>query len=88
MYYVNDGVYGSFSCQFFDHHYPKAIPLTMNQGNLYKSSIWGPTCDSLDCITHEAMLPEVSFTFFMQDWKFLGFRFVRLWAFLNCVSLI
>jgi len=60
MYYVNDGVYGSFSCQFFDHHYPKAIPLTMNQGNLYKSSIWGPTCDSLDCITHEAMLPEMN----------------------------
>lgn len=25
MYYVNDGVYGSFNCIFFDHAHPKPI---------------------------------------------------------------
>ena len=26
---------------------------------LYPSSVWGPTCDSMDCICKQIMLPEV-----------------------------
>ena len=26
----------------------------------YKCSVWGPTCDGLDCIKSECMLPELS----------------------------
>lgn len=26
---------------------------------LFDSSVWGPTCDSIDCITHDVMLPEM-----------------------------
>ena len=37
-----------------------------NVGPLYQSSIWGPTCDSLDCITKDARLPELS----IGDWLY------------------
>jgi ornithine decarboxylase len=68
MYYVNDGVYGSFNCILFDHQHPQAQALvTENKPKkLYRSSIWGPTCDSMDCITMEAQLPEME----MGDWLF------------------
>lgn len=42
------GVYGSFNCNLYDHKI--AIPITLKSANeeLFKSSIWGPTCDALD----------------------------------------
>lgn len=51
MYYINDGVYGSFNCNLYDHKI--VYPLTLKSGNeeLFKSSIWGPTCDALDQVT-------------------------------------
>ncbi len=30
----------------------------------YSTSIWGPTCDGLDCIREQCMLPELS----IGDW--------------------
>ncbi|VDM78354.1 unnamed protein product [Strongylus vulgaris] len=27
MYYINDGVYGSFNCILFDHVHPEGMPL-------------------------------------------------------------
>lgn len=67
MYYINDGVYGSFNCLVFDH--ATVVPKTLNEtdGNaLYPSSIWGPTCDSLDCITKSVALPKVE----IGDWLY------------------
>lgn len=48
MYYINDGVYGSFNCSLYDHKV--VYPLTLKSPNmeLFKSSVWGPTCDALD----------------------------------------
>jgi ornithine decarboxylase len=61
VYYLNDGVYGSFNCIYFDHKIPSIIPLNeRNDKNLYKSRIFGPTCDSIDLITDGTMLPELS----------------------------
>lgn len=67
MYYINDGVYGSFNCLVFDH--ATVVPETLEDSNgdvLYPSSIWGPTCDSMDCITKNATLPKVE----VGDWLF------------------
>ncbi|XP_061175347.1 ornithine decarboxylase-like [Saccostrea echinata] len=60
MYYVNDGVYGSFNCLLFDH---AKVEVNTLQGSeleqCYTSSVWGPTCDGLDCILEECSLPEL-----------------------------
>lgn len=64
MLYVNDGVYGNLNCILFDHQHPTAHVLTQNGEFLYnvelpslhKFSIWGPTCDGLDCISSCATL--------------------------------
>jgi ornithine decarboxylase len=60
LYYVNDGVYQSFNCIFFDHVVP--TPLVFSPGNRterYKCTIFGPTCDSMDCIGKDILLPEL-----------------------------
>jgi len=63
MYYLNDGVYGSFNCIIFDHWdvHPKALlsssELLFRQ--YYPSVVWGPTCDSMDCIKRDVILPEM-----------------------------
>ncbi|KAJ1678623.1 Ornithine decarboxylase [Spiromyces aspiralis] len=94
MYYVNDGVYGSFNCTLFDHQvvYPELITrkgefvMDLQQGSsdndssssssssdgdmhnnkvsLHECSIWGPTCDSMDCIVSKTVLPELN----VGDW--------------------
>ena len=60
MYYVNDGVYGSFNCLLFDHAELTAYPLypAKDDEPLFECSIWGPTCDGLDCINQKTHLPE------------------------------
>jgi ornithine decarboxylase len=65
LYYVNDGVYQSFNCIFFDHQHP--IPHLVPDPDhanqlapdtpLYTTTVFGPTCDSLDCISKEVPLP-------------------------------
>jgi len=56
-YYINDGVYHTFSGQIFDHcNYPiKAF----KEGEKQISAVFGPTCDALDTITLSAELPEL-----------------------------
>ncbi|KAL4824557.1 hypothetical protein H8958_000474 [Nasalis larvatus] len=66
MYYVNDGVYGSFNCILYDHAHVK--PLLQERPKpdekYYSSSIWGPTCDGLDRIVERCDLPEMH----VGDW--------------------
>ncbi|XP_063810195.1 antizyme inhibitor 2 [Pseudophryne corroboree] len=69
MYYVNDGVYGSFNCIFFDHaHHAHPQPILLKKPSpdqpLYSSSLWGPTCDGLDLINEHVQLPELN----VGDW--------------------
>ena len=59
-YYLNDGMYGSFNCIHFDHAKPKICPFNERNEKLYKSKIFGPTCDSMDKIADEIMLPELT----------------------------
>ena len=84
MYFVNDGLYGSFNCVLYDHAQPlqRVLPhqaeagaeagaeaagqAAAGAGAEALCSIWGPTCDGLDCIAKEARLPELQ----MGDWLY------------------
>lgn len=58
-YYLDDGLYGSFSGQVYDHaHYPVA-PLVDRPGPRAQSVLAGPTCDSIDVIAEDLMLPPL-----------------------------
>jgi ornithine decarboxylase len=57
-YYLDDGLYGSFSGQLFDHaRYP--LESLKTGGELKPSVLAGPTCDSIDVITENIMLPKL-----------------------------
>jgi len=60
IYYLNDGIYGSFNCIYFDHSTPTILPFNERDGKLHKSRIFGPTCDSIDLISENIMLPELA----------------------------
>lgn len=65
MYYINDGVYGSFNCLLYDH--AEVVPSFLEDYEdevKYTSSIWGPTCDGLDCIIQQHPMPELD----VGDW--------------------
>ena len=64
MYYINDGVYGSFNCLLYDHQHVTPLPLHCNQGKMIPSSIWGPTCDGLDQVVENVMLQDME----LGDW--------------------
>lgn len=82
--YINDGVYGAFNCIMFDHQKVMPYPLTIGRSPVSQglfaesssendtpqklSSVWGPTCDSIDCVTPLCMLPG---SLDVGDW--LGF---------------
>lgn len=56
-YYLDDGLYGSYSGQLFDHaKYPVAA---LREGELFESVLAGPTCDSIDVIDDNIALPEL-----------------------------
>lgn len=57
-YYLDDGLYGSYSGQLFDHaKYPVAA--LRGGGELFDSVLAGPTCDSIDVIDDDILLPEL-----------------------------
>jgi len=61
MYYLNDGVYGSFNCTVFDHHQPEPVAIgKADTEKSYTSVLWGPTCDSMDKIHPGVQLPEMA----------------------------
>eukprot|EP01147_Barroeca_monosierra_P000508 gene508-3834_t len=103
MYYINDGVYGSFNCILFDHAEVHAKVLYTSTGvpstcikheenrpaedvdvvdtsgqQMYPASLWGPTCDSMDCVQKQVMLPELS----VGDWLV----FDNMGAYTSCAA--
>jgi ornithine decarboxylase len=60
VYYLNDGIYGSFGCIYFDHNTPTVLPFNERNDKVHKSRLFGPTCDSIDLISNEIMLPELA----------------------------
>ncbi|KAJ3373371.1 hypothetical protein GGF31_000804 [Allomyces arbusculus] len=76
MYYINEGLYSSFNCLYFDHAHvsPKVLVKDgvyvhgqeVGNGETHACSIWGPTCDSMDVITRDGQLPELD----VGDWLY------------------
>jgi ornithine decarboxylase len=57
-YYLDDGLYGSYSGQLYDHaHYP--VEALVEESKRLPSVLAGPTCDSIDVIAENLMLPEL-----------------------------
>lgn len=69
MYYVDEGTYGSFNKQNMAgiEPIPKILSTKarIDDTVLFQSSIWGPTCDSIDCL-HQSMLPKLN----IGDWLY------------------
>jgi ornithine decarboxylase len=57
-YYLDDGLYGSYSGQLFDHARYPVEPLRDDPERL-PSVLAGPTCDSIDVIAENLMLPQL-----------------------------
>jgi ornithine decarboxylase len=91
MAYINDGVYGNFSCMMFDHYTP--VPRVLRAGGkvYYNTplsggtitgdgvqySIWGPTCDGIDRITEQIRFDQV---LDVGDWLY----FENMGAYTKC----
>ncbi len=58
-YYLDDGVYGSYSGQLFDHaSYPLTLFSDMDKNET--AVLAGPTCDSIDVIAENISIPPLS----------------------------
>jgi ornithine decarboxylase len=66
-YNMNDGIYGSFNCIYFDHQKPEVLPYNERNGESYSSVVYGPTCDSMDKICMDIKLPELA----IGEWCFV-----------------
>ncbi|RUS24726.1 pyridoxal-dependent decarboxylase [Jimgerdemannia flammicorona] len=87
MYYINDGMYGSFNCVMFDHQlvHPQVLLKSgvFSYGERFDEpefgcSVWGPTCDSIDCIVRNANLPQLD----VGDWVY----FENMGAYTVCAA--
>ena len=57
-YYLDEGVYGAFSGQIYEHiQYPLAV---LKDGPAQPSVLAGPTCDSIDVVAEDIELPELT----------------------------
>ncbi|MDE2251581.1 MAG: type III PLP-dependent enzyme [Gammaproteobacteria bacterium] len=57
-YYLDDGIYGSYSGQLYDHaRYPVGV---LREGVLLPSVLAGPTCDGIDVIAEALQLPKLN----------------------------
>ncbi|HEX3914988.1 MAG TPA: type III PLP-dependent enzyme [Steroidobacteraceae bacterium] len=57
-YYLDDGLYGSYSGQMYDHSiFP--VEALLPGAETYPSALAGPTCDSIDVIREKLRLPKL-----------------------------
>jgi ornithine decarboxylase len=68
MYFINDGLYGSLNNVIYDHAspLPKMLRAPRDKDAVFECSLWGPTCDSMDCITRKCVMPELE----IGDWLY------------------
>ncbi|WP_346355172.1 type III PLP-dependent enzyme [Azotosporobacter soli] len=58
-YFLDDGLYGSFSGVIFDH-WDFELVTFKDDAELYPATIAGPSCDSLDVLFKDRMLPKLA----------------------------
>lgn len=75
-YWISDGLYGSLNCVIYDHAVPRAwllpsptLPPMENGSTLIRSTVFGPTCDSLDVVFRDVLLPHLR----VGDWLLFPF---------------
>lgn len=59
-YYINDSVYQSFGCNVFGGETPMFTPLVDDTNEIYKSTVFGQTCDGIDVIFNKVYLPKLN----------------------------
>ena len=59
-YYLDDGLYGSFSGQLYDHSRYPVEPVAPHAGPRMPCVLSGPTCDSIDVIAEDIPMPELA----------------------------
>jgi ornithine decarboxylase len=62
IYYVNDGVYGSLNNIIYDHFVitdQNLFPFNERNEKRYKSTMFGCSCDSVDQLSGDIMLPDL-----------------------------
>lgn len=68
LYYIGDGIYGSFNCMLYDHYTPQPpMPVQAKGGDLGAPEVcrvFGPTCDGLDTLYDSILLPRLG----IGDW--------------------
>ncbi|XP_075896835.1 antizyme inhibitor 1-like [Nelusetta ayraudi] len=66
QYYMNEGVYGSFSGKLTEMQIPTPSPHknTSVEAQVFSSSLWGPSGDDLDQVVEHCLLPELN----IGDW--------------------
>ncbi|XP_048881174.1 antizyme inhibitor 1b [Brienomyrus brachyistius] len=66
LYYMNDGVYGSFSSKLLDDIIPapSVHKVALLEEPVFSSSLWGPSSDALDQVVDHCLLPELN----VGDW--------------------
>jgi ornithine decarboxylase len=72
LYYTNDGVYGSFNNIIMDHS--TCLPHFLHeksQDQMYRSTIFGPSCDGIDVLVKSYPLPKMNIDEWIY-WKNMG----------------
>lgn len=59
MYYVNDGVFGTFAALLYEDIPIEPIHFKDEKSELFDSFLWGPTCDGCDKILESVLLPNL-----------------------------
>ena len=68
VYTLNESVYNSFNCTIFDCCIPDIRPLLFDPSSvLYKTRIYGHTCDSMDLLLDNVMMPMME----VGDWTYV-----------------
>ena len=60
VYYLSEGVYGSFNNTVFDHATIILLPFNERNEKQYECTVYGPTCDSIDKVSSNCKLPDLS----------------------------
>lgn len=58
-YYLDDGLYGTFSGQLYDHSRFPIEPLAGRERPRFPCVLSGPTCDSIDVVAEDLPMPEL-----------------------------
>lgn len=60
IYYLSDGVYGSFNNIIFDYAKVELLPFNERTEKTYECTVFGLSCDSFDRIASNCRLPDLS----------------------------